>query len=236
MECPSFKIKQNLFDSGLLAPKVGEVFCIGKVKDYELEIEESARREKYDLVSLTSVTPEEFNRFKYMGSLISLEIDIQNFKNNLEKLPDKYELKDFLEENWRFIENCIPHLWGSRFSRDQNISFENYKKHKLKLIKHYYQNYPTIFKVREIKEGFDAFLFSYFLREDLIYYEGFITENYRTGLLGASFLKQTVYDGIKRGAKRVKTNVYKDNIRFLKTYKGLGFKETGEKHFYHLWS
>jgi len=235
MECKPFKIKENLFDSGLLAPKVGEIFCFEKIINYEAEIEKIARKENYNLVCFSSPSTEDLQRFKYKGTLISLEIEIQNFKENIQKLPDKYELKDFLIENWDYIENSIPHLWGSRFSNDENITFKNYQKHKLKLIKHYFQNYPSIFKVRETKEGYDAFLFSYLKNEDLVYYEGFITENYRTGLLGTSLLKQTVNEGIKKGAQRVKTNVYSDNIRFLKTYKGLGFKETGEKHFYHLW-
>ena len=129
MECKPFKIKENLFDSGLLAPKVGEIFCFEKIINYEAEIEKIARKENYNLVCFSSPSTEDLQRFKYKGTLISLEIEIQNFKENIQTLPDKYELKDFLIENWDYIENSIPHLWGSRFSNDENITFKNYQKH-----------------------------------------------------------------------------------------------------------
>jgi len=230
-----FEIKENLFDSGLLASKVGEVILPSTFLAVEDDIAKLARDENYDLIYLSSNKYLELKKFRHMGTLISLETDIDAFQKKLINLPDKYILKDFSSNKWHLIKKSIPNLWASRFSRDENISSKSYQDHKLKLIKHYYNKFPTIFKIAESRGELDAFLLSYLSDEDLIYYEGFITPKFRTGLLGASLLKHTVAEGKIRGAKRVKTKLYSDNIRFLKTYMGLGFKEIERKYYFHFW-
>ena len=237
-----FKIEENSFDSGVIAPKVGnltlEDFRNLKKEDEKL-ISEAAQQNNYNLIVLSSLEPVELNGFSYVGVIHEVEADINQVWKNIENIPSLFKVKELDNSNWNEVKELLDIYPPNRYSKDIKIKKETVLEHKLTILKHLANTYPKyslgLFSKENKLEGF------HFLRitsDDLLFLQELLVKpTYRIGFAPLQLVKDNI-KSIKDNTTvtTLATRFYENNLVSMNFFNRLGFTKLRKKeYYYHMW-
>ena len=238
-----FEIKENQFDSGIIAPKVGELIIddLSNIKKEDgREIKSCAKENGFNLVVLSSSSPVNLEEFSHLGVINEIEADINDVWNNLEKIPSMFNVRSLSALDWDEVKELLDIYPPNRYSKDPNLPKKLVEDHKLNILKLLAKNFPQyslgLFSKENELVGF------HFLRlvdsSSIYLQELLVRERYRVGFASLQLVKENI-KLIKEdsNAKNLITRVYDDNNTSMSFFSRLGFKKLRKKEFYyHLWT
>jgi hypothetical protein len=234
-----YRVERNPFASGLLAGQVG-VLTLTRTGKLPAEagqwIGSDARAAGYDLVTFASSEPMELDGFQDLGTLEEYGAGRRDVSGRLTAAPH-FDIVQLQPEQWPAIEDVLAFASPTRFSRDQRLSPDVVKRHKLALLKSYQERWPQYSLVAQSRSQPDrlwGLQASYVTGRTFVLYE-LLTES---GLVAVDLLVNNL-ERVGRWqpeVDRVATWVYSDNHRSRSFLTRLGLQATGQRtHHYHLW-
>ncbi len=236
-----FKIEGNVFDSGIIAPKVGnlifEDFSDIKLEDGE-EIANVARDSGFKLVTLGAEKPVKLSGFTHMGIIREVEADAENVWERIKNISNIFNVRSLGNNDWNHVKELLKIYPSNRYSNDSNLKPEQVIIHKLAILKHLAEQFPDyslgLFSKENELMGF------HFLRlfPDTVYLQELLVKpNYRVGFASLQLVKNNLELIIKNTkTKKLATRVYEDNNISINFFTKLGFGKLRKKeYYYHMW-
>ena len=237
-----FKIEDNLFDSGIIAPKVGNL-VLEDYSDIDREdgslIANHAKKENYSFIALGTETPVDLEGFVPMGVIHELEAKVSNAWENICNIPDMFNIRPLTGSDWNQVKELMDVYPPNRYSKDSNLKIEQVINHKLAILKHLAKNYPPYALGAFSKQN--ELLGFHFLRlgdDDIMFLQELLVKpNYRVGFVSLQLVKENLNTVMKNTKiKCLATRVYEDNHVSINFFNKLGFVKVRKKeYYYHMW-
>ena len=237
-----FKIEDNLFDSGIIAPKVGNLVLEDCKNVHEGDgklVRDCAREKKYSLITLGIETPVELDGFEHFGIIQEIEAKTDNVWKNVCNIPTKFNVRPIGDSDWEQVKELLYTYPPTRYSKDPNVTFEQVVMHKLSILKHLAKKYPKYAIGAFSKQ--DELIGFHFLRltgaDFLFLQELLVKPDYRVGFVSLQLVKENLSAVINDiGVKCLATRVYEDNNVSRNFFSKLGFLSLKKKeYYYHMW-
>ncbi len=237
-----FKIEENAFDTGVIAPRVGNLLLENYKflkKDDEKEIVDFAKRNNYNLILLNSNEPIDLSSFLHVGTIYEVEASINDVWKNLENIPVLFKTKELSGADWTQVEELLDIYPPNRYSKDPKLTKEKVLTHKSLILKHLAKNFPKYSLGLFSKESeLVGFHFSRAVDSDLLFLqELLVSPKYRVGFASLQLVKDNLKIIMENTSiKSLATRFYNDNSASMSFFTKLGFKKLRKKEYcYHLW-
>ncbi len=236
-----FKIDENLFDSGIIAPKVGTL-TLENYKDLKSDdsapIVNHARNNKYNLITLGVESPVALKNFIYLGTIYEIQANLIDVWNTVKDIPSRFYVRKLNDSDWAPIKELLNLYPPTRYSRDPNVTMEQVVVHKLKILQYLAGQYPDYSLGAFSKDNeLIGFHFLKLLEDKVFLQELLVKPNSRVGFVSLQLVKENL-DRVKKNTNvnYLTTRVYEDNEISMNFFTKLRFVDCKKKeHYYHMW-
>lgn len=236
-----FKLEENLFDSGIIAPKVGNLILENyrSLQDNDSDrIVHYARSNNYNLVTLAAEELLDLKDFVHFGTIYEVEADFTDVWDCIKDIPERFYIRQINESDWLHIKKLLYTYPPTRYSKDPNVTMEQVVVHKLNILKHLADKYPKYaLGAFSSNDELIGFHFLRVLNNIILLQELLVNPGYRIGFVSLQLVKENLkIIRANSDLQRLATRVYEDNKTSINFFTKLKFLQLKKKeHYYHMW-